>query len=125
MLASLKLAGSMISFIKLLSSCCKNNDDFILNRFPCLKEGMRLPDVGKCCNVIMACIVLHNIATLHRDHVNPRPEERDDERELYYRKNQHLSGVASEAGKAVRQHYVNFLRLVFKVPHQSGAEKIQ
>ena len=82
---------------------------------------MRLPDVTKCCSVIMACLVLHNIATLHRDHVNHRPDEDDNDRELYYRKNQHLVGLPSEAGKAVRQHYVNFLRYV---PHLFGSGMI-
>lgn len=65
--------------------------------------GLRFREPEKCCRVIQACLVLHNIATRRRDFIDPainmhldvEPEDPDimnDE-------------DANTAGKAVRNFY--------------------
>ena len=57
----------------------------------------------------MACLVLHNIACKHHDYIDPIPNADAQERQAFFAKNQHLVGLPSVAGKAVRDHYINNL----------------
>lgn len=72
-------------------------------RFGCLDIGLRFRDPCKCCTVIQACLVLHNIATKRRDFIDPKinsnlDEEPEDIEILE-------DDAANEAGKTVRNFY--------------------
>lgn len=63
-------------------------------RFPCLAMKLRF-EPTKCCSVIVACAVLHNLSILLKDEEVPENdniEEEDDDDEEYVERNVNLQG---------------------------------
>ena len=73
-----------------------------LRRFGCLVCGIRSKTPSRCCVLIQACLVLHNIGTTRRDYIEYTPG-RDvgvvDHGEIFPEK------LATKAGKKLRNYY--------------------
>ena len=69
-------------------------------------DPVRCAEPSRCCVIIQACIVLHNIAITRRDYIPVRPDvARIVQNEV--RTAVVVRGTETDAGKALRRHYVN------------------
>lgn len=71
-------------------SCVERTIGVLKRRWACLKMGLRF-STAKCCRVITACVVLHNLATLLNE---PEPHElMDDDEDAVVQRDEFNEGM--------------------------------
>ena len=79
-----------------------------MHRFGCLQLGIRARTPAKACRIIIACAVLHNIATMQRDHITTGTKiqlDSSDSDNSDEETQQNKSDYANRsAGKMLRDH---------------------